>query len=182
MLKSLDTKTGEVWQEYLKAGANAVSQRQDMEVLELLQNAPQGPLVGRLAERFPGFSSKAALFNSVVKRLAPTMRAVGSGSTSDVEYGGMLQSMPQLMNKPGANSIIIAVIKSKAEINIRRRDVIHMVQDRSITASEGRKRIREIDSESILTPEIRAMFVNLDGGAAKNDNPALDDALKQYVR
>ena len=158
----LDKDTGVTWAGYTEAGNKAYSIANDMELLtELTKTAPQGPIQGRLAEMFPGFSSAGAAVQSIVKRLAPTMRAEGSGSTSDIEYNAMLQSLPALENKPEANRMIIEIMKGKAQIDIERATIVSNYQNRDIDATQARKAFIELNKRSIMTSEMKAAIAGL---------------------
>ena len=152
-------KEGELWSTYLQTGATSAGTVQDMAALdELIKVAPQGPVTGRLAEVFPGFSSAGDAFQSIVKRVAPTLRAPGSGATSDIEYDGMLRSLPALRNSPEANAAIAAMMKAKASLNVERARVIEEYQNGAIEAPEARKRMAELDKRSIMSPEVAAIL------------------------
>jgi len=152
-------KEGELWSTYLQTGATSAGTVQDMAALdELIKVAPQGPVTGRLAEMFPGFSSAGDAFQSIVKRVAPTLRAPGSGATSDIEYDGMLRSLPALRNSPEANAAIAAMMKAKASLNVERARVIEEYQNGVIEAPEARKRMAELDKRSIMSPEVAAIL------------------------
>ena len=110
---------------------------------------------------FPGFSSAGAAVQSIVKRLAPTMRAEGSGSTSDIEYNAMLQSLPALENKPEANRMIIEIMKGKAQIDIERATIVSNYQNRDIDATQARKAFIELNKRSIMTSEMKAAIAGL---------------------
>ncbi len=171
--KKLDEKTGELWSTYQATGANSASSLQDFDMLdELIKVAPQGPLVGRLAQALPGVSSAADAFQSIVKRVAPTLRAPGSGATSDIEYDGMLRSLPSLVNKPEANVAINQMMRSKAAINVERSRVIDEYSNGKLTASQARDRMAEIDKRSIMTPELKGLFGNLTNEPAADTTPA----------
>jgi len=160
--KKLSEKEGEGWAAYLDAGNKSAGTMQDMQLLdELITMAPQGPVAGRLASMFPGVNSAADAFTSVVKRVAPTLRATGSGSTSDIEYDGMLKSLPQLASTPEANTAIAAMMKAKAQVNIDRAQIISRYQNGEISAVEARNAVNEIDKRSIMTPELKAILGNL---------------------
>ena len=151
----------------LAAGTTAAGTRQDFEVLdELMTMAPQGPITGRLAQAFPGVSNAGTVFNSFVNRIAPTLRVEGSGATSDIEYEGMLRSLPNLQNRPEANRTIGEVFKRKADINMRRADVITQYQNQQITADQMRSQLNEINRESILSPQLKQMLGEMSGGPA----------------
>lgn len=173
--KKLDEKTGELWSSYQSTGATSASMAQDFQVLdELMKTAPQGPIQGRLAEMFPGISSSGAAFQSIVKRIAPTLRAPGSGATSDIEYDGMLKSLPALTNKPEANQIIGGIMKAKAQINIERSGVIDAYGRGEITAGEARTQIAEIDKRSIMTPEMKQL---IGAGSGQDDGGLVPEGV-----
>ena len=160
--KKLGGKEGELWASYLESGGVASGTAQDMEMLDaLIEMAPAGPVQGRLVEMFPGISDAGAAFQSVVSRVAPTLRAPGSGSTSDIEYEGMLKSLPMLRNRPNANRAIATAMKTKAQINMDRASVVSAYQSEQITASEARARLQEINSRSIMTPELKSAISTL---------------------
>jgi hypothetical protein len=141
--------------------------------------APQGPLVGRLAQMFPGFSTAGDAFQSVTKRLAPTLRTPGSGSTSDIEYDGMLQSVPRLQNSPGGNQIISQMMRAKSQINIERGEIVAAYQNNQIDDQTARARIRELNRRSIMTPEMKQILRGEVVG--KQDGPGLID-IEQEMR
>lgn len=162
--KKLDEKTGELWSNYQQTGATSAATAQDMQVLdELIKVAPQGPITGRLAELFPGVSSAGDAFQSIVKRIAPTLRAPGSGATSDIEYDGMLRSLPALRNRPEANAAISQIMKAKAAINVERSGIVDAYGRGEISAGEARNKIAELDKRSILTPELSQAIGDLGG-------------------
>jgi hypothetical protein len=168
----LDTAQGDLWATYLKQGATSAQMMRDLDMMdELAKQAPQGPLAGRLAQAFPGFSSAGDAFNSIRSRVAPSLRVEGSGSTSDIEYAGMLNSLPALQNDPRANPIISQVMRQKAKIDVERAQIISGYQQGQIPAEEARARIAELDQRSIMTPEMKSMLsgVSLPQGVTEED-------------
>lgn len=179
--KKLDEKTGELWSTYQEQGATSAAAAQDFGVLdELIKVAPQGPIQGRLAEMFPGVSSAGDAFQSIVKRVAPTLRAPGSGATSDIEYDGMLKSLPALRNKPEANQAINAVMKAKAAINVERSSVIDQYGRGEITAGEARSKIAEIDKKSIMSPELKKALEGIGATSDSNATPTVGEVIDGY--
>lgn len=175
--KTLMKSEGELWGSYLTAGNNSAGTAQDMELLgQLIEFAPQGPIEGNLARMFPGVSSAGAAFTSVVSRVAPTLKVPGSGATSDIEYEGMLASLPKLGNQPEANRAIAAMMSAKAQINMDRAEVVSQYQNGLIDAPTARQAINEIDRRSIMTPEMRRLFADLSDGAEEAMSRA--DALR----
>lgn len=168
---ALGKKEGESWSTYIDSAVTSSGTMQDMQLLdELINVAPQGPLQGRLAQALPGFSAAADAFQSVVKRVAPTLRAPGSGATSDIEYDGMLKSLPQLSSRPEANRAIAAMMKAKAEINVQRGEIVRSYQNGQLSLSDARKQISEIDQKSIMTPELEGLI----NGLSEADTGAMD--------
>jgi hypothetical protein len=162
--KELSKAEGKAWAGHLDAANVAGGMMQDMQALdELIGVAPQGPLTGRLAEMFPGFSSAGDAFQSIVKRVAPSLRTPGSGSTSDVEYNGFLQSVPGLSRSQQGNQIISAMIKAKAQINIERGEIVGAYQNGEITAQDARRKILDLNRRSIMTPEMKSLIQRLTG-------------------
>jgi soluble lytic murein transglycosylase-like protein len=168
----LGGKEGEAWAAYLDQGTISSGTMSDMQMLDqLIEMVPSGPVEGRLAAAFTGYSNAADAFQSVVKRVAPTLRATGSGATSDIEYEGMLKSLPQLAARPEANRAISAMMKAKAQINIERADVVARYQNNEISATDARKALRDINSRSIMTPELKAIL-----DATAPTQPSREDA------
>lgn len=169
--KNLDDEQAKVWGEYLRAGSVSGANAQDFAVLdELLKIAPQGPITGRLAEMFPGVSSAGDAVQSIVKRIAPTLRAPGSGATSDIEYEGMLQSLPALRNNPAANQMILQIMRTKADLNVKRAEIISQYQTGDIDAATARRGVAELDKVSILTPQMRSALAGIQGGPGAADS------------
>lgn len=166
----LSEAEGERWSVIQKTGSIAASRAQDFGVMsELLKIAPQGPITGRLAEMFPGFSSAGDAVNAIVYRLAPTLRVEGSGATSDLEYNGMLASIPSLSKNPLGNQIILETMQSKAQIDMERAAVVTAYQNEEISATEARNRMAELDRKSILSPRARALINTAGTGSPSGD-------------
>ena len=170
--KSLDQAEGKQLQAYKDAAAVSGQSQQDLAILdEIIKVAPQGPITGRLAQAFPGVSSAGAAFQSIVKRIAPTLRAPGSGSTSDIEYEGMLQSLPMLQNNPDANVLIAQIMKDKAALNVKRGEVITQYQTGAIDAKTMRSQLDALNKVSIITPEMKAALSGLSEGRSNKMMP-----------
>jgi hypothetical protein len=168
--KKLDEAEAATLGTYLSAGTQSAAAINDLQALdEVMTMAPQGIVTGRFADMFQGVSSAADAAKSIIKRVAPTLRAEGSGSTSDIEYNGMLQSLPSLINSPEANRAISAMMKAKAQINVERAQIVRAFQnsDRSPEATAAmRAALGALDSRSIMTPELRAVLGGLSGAPA----------------
>jgi hypothetical protein len=83
---------------------------------QLYAVAPSGPVQGRLAELFPEANDVTAAIQALRVQLAPQLRVEGSGSTSDIEYEGMLNSLGSLKNSPQANAALLDLMLVKNDI------------------------------------------------------------------
>lgn len=164
MREELDKKFGQNLAKFVDAASVSAGTLQDFQVIdELLTMAPQGPVTGRLAQMFPGVSSAGTLLNSMVTRIAPSLRTEGSGATSDIEYEGFVRSLPALINKPDANKAIAEVFKQKAEINIKRGEIVTQYQNGEIDAKTMRNQLNAINRQSILSPQLKQMLGEIGG-------------------
>jgi hypothetical protein len=173
--KAFDKKEGESWVAIQEAGAVSGAMNQDFEVLDRLATiAPQSPLTGPFLQAFPGLSTTGAAFQSIVKRVAPSLRTAGSGATSDIEYEGFLQSMPSLSNYPEANQLISEVMKAKQALNIDRADVVTAWRNKEISSKDARSKLAELNRRSILSPKMKSL---LDAQGAKDPSEMSDEEL-----
>lgn len=160
--KELGKAEATTWGSYMTAADTAGGMVNDMDLLEAaLSAAPQDPIVGQLAKRFPGFSSPAAVAQSVIMRRAPEMRVEGSGSTSDVEFNAMLDSLPQLTNYPEANMVILNALRNKATRDMERGQIItrYMSSDRSTQAEQAtREALSALQQKSLIDDNMRAVL------------------------
>jgi hypothetical protein len=168
--KKLAGQEADILGKYLTAGNTASVMKNDLLMLEeILQYAPQDPITGRLAQMFPGVSSAGAAAQSIINRVAPSLRVEGSGSTSDIEYEGMLRSLVSLMNYPEANNAILGMMLSKAQIDIDRKQIVRDFQnsDQSAEAArEMRSRLSDLDNRSIMTPELSQLLARTSGSTS----------------
>lgn len=160
--KTLGKNQGKFFEDARNAGAKAAAGIKDFELLDkLIEIAPQGPISGSLAQRFKGFTNAGAAFESIVKRLAPQQRAEGSGSTSDIEYQGMLDSLPSLSNKPEANRLIVGMAKAKLAIDQERGAIVKDLDIGKITKEKAMEKLYELNSRSIMTPELQNLLTGV---------------------
>jgi len=135
----------------MAAGAKATEVNMDLKVLfDLAGQAPTGAIAGRFAEMFPEFNDISALRQSIIKRVAPTLRVAGSGSTSDIEFQGMIDGLGRLTNSQEANQAIVGIMIEKNNFNIARSRIINDWMDAGGDMSnlpEMNKRIRELEDK-----------------------------------
>jgi hypothetical protein len=160
-------------------GTQSASVAQSMPVLrELLTQAPQGPVSGRLAEMFPGFSTAGDAFMAQVNQIAPTLRVPGSGAMSDRDMDILMSSLPRLRGDPAANQMILNVFERKAQLNAERGAIASAALRGEIKPEEADKRIAEIDKQPLLDERSRSMLSNSKGGTARPQTQADFDALE----
>jgi hypothetical protein len=180
--KALSTKEGESWATVKDAGMVSGAMGQDLLLLdELIKIAPQGPIVGPLAETFKGFSSAGDAFQSIVKRVAPSLRTPGSGATSDIEYQGFLDSLASLKNTPEANRMINSIMKAKAAINVERSNIVTRYQAGEIDVATARAEMARLNSTSIITPEMKQALAGIGASGEGPAAPEVGDVVEGYV-
>ena len=150
-LEALNKGKGTELAAQMAAGAKATEVNMDLKVLfELAGEAPTGAIAGRFAEMFPEFNDVSALRQSIIKRVAPTLRVEGSGSTSDIEFQGMIEGLGRLTNSQEANQAIVGIMIEKNNFNIARSRIINDWMDAGGDMSklpEMNKRIRELEDK-----------------------------------
>jgi len=165
--KRLMEKVGEAWADAGVAGSAAARAMPDLNTLqELAALAPSGPITGRLAEMYPEFNDVSAVRQAIIKRVAPTLRAEGSGSTSDIEYNGMIEGMGRLINSPEANSAIISIMQAKAQFDIDRANIVREYSQDAITYAEAADRMAELENGSQIPEMVQALIRANDGSVA----------------
>ncbi|BCH33968.1 hypothetical protein MesoLjLc_58980 [Mesorhizobium sp. L-8-10] len=165
--QTLDTQTGEQFGKLREQGYKAAGLAQDFELLsELMKLAPQGNLTGLkldlpFMERFSLAeigNDAAGAFEATINRIVPTLRQPGSGAQSDKDMDVLRSSMPRLLNTPGANQLILQSLQAKAALDLERARVVDDYADRLITIAEARRKLREIDAVSIISPDMHRIL------------------------
>jgi len=159
LYKVLAKNEAEQWGGFLKAGSTAATVIPDLNTLgELLNQAPNGPVQGRLAQNFSGFNTAADAAKALISRMAPSMRVEGSGSSSDIDVKMLMDALGSLVNDPAANALIHQAFKAKLNLDIQRQSIVRKVQSKTLTANEGRAELEKLDQVSILPDALRGMI------------------------
>lgn len=168
----------------MEAGAKATEVNYDLQVLfELADEAPSGAIKGRFAEMFPEFNDFSAVRQSIIKRVAPTLRVEGSGSTSDIEFEGMIAGLGKLTNSQEANKAIVGIMMEKNNFNIARARIINDWMDAGGDMSvlpEMNKRIRLLEDK--LQIEARMNTLKSKYGIDATDDPSNQKLRKVWSR
>jgi GH24 family phage-related lysozyme (muramidase) len=138
----------------VSAGTNARQSVADIQNLgAILSNIKTGKTaeakaaIGPYAEMF-GIKvdqlgeSQAA--NSIIQRIAPSLRTPGVGAQSDRELANFIQSMPALGNTPEGNAIIQKTLESMFQNKTKAAEIAAQALDGEITRKEADKQIREL--------------------------------------
>lgn len=94
-------------------------------------------------------------YEAITSRLAPQMRATGSGSSSDRDVSMFLQSLPSLRNMPQGNEIIANTMKAVAQNKINAADLASKAQRGEITWQDADRQIRELPNPYYLFKEFQ---------------------------
>lgn len=124
--------------------------------------AAVGPWAQTLGVNIDGLSDIQA-YEAITSRLAPQMRAVGSGSSSDRDVALFFQSLPNLGNTPGGNEIVANTMKAVAQNKINAAEIAAQAQGGAISWQEADKRIAAL-------PNPYELFKNFMGGKTKPGN------------
>ena len=129
-----------------------------------------GPYAEAFGVNLDGLSDIQA-FEAVIQRMAPQMRAEGSGSTSDIEFKGMLASLPRLRFNPQAREMILDTMEANARYNIMRGDIALKVLTKEIKREDGEKQMRALGDPMQAFREFRKANPSLFTGPPPKDEP-----------
>ncbi|KAB2676751.1 hypothetical protein F9K85_09660 [Brucella tritici] len=128
-----------------------------------------GPYAQALGIDIDGMGDIQA-YQAITSRLAPQMRAVGSGSSSDRDVALFFQSLPNLGNTPGGNEIIANTMKSVAQNKMNAADIARRAQRGEITWQDADKQISELPNPYDLFKQFQK-----DSQSGKSDNGGWQD-------
>jgi flagellum-specific peptidoglycan hydrolase FlgJ len=137
-----------------------------------------GPYAEAVGVNLDGLSDIQA-FEAVIQRMAPQMRAEGSGSTSDIEFKGMLASLPRLRFNPQAREMILDTLEANARYNIMRGDIALKVLTKEIKREDGEKQMRALGDPMQAFREFRKANPSLFTGPPPKDAPPDPDAARR---
>lgn len=105
-----------------------------------------GPYASALGIDVKGLDESQA-YQSIVERMAPQMRPVGAGSSSDRDIAGYLRSLPNIANQPGGNELIARTFKAVQENKLEAANFASQAQRGDITWQQAEEKIRNIKSD-----------------------------------
>lgn len=153
-IKKSDEAAAKRLDEIVASGQTAPQTMSDMQQLVDLgaaigtgKTAQATALLGPYAEALGidiGTLEDIQAYEAITSRLAPQMRAVGSGASSDRDVALFFKSMPSLKNTQGGNEIIANTMKAVAQNKMNAAELASAAQRGEISWQEADKRIRDL--------------------------------------
>lgn len=144
-LQKLDAAEGDTFSELLKSGPTVQQNAGNIGILEQqLANTPQGAqgawvqFAGSLGLPVEGVSDVQAA-QATINALVPEQRTPGSGPMSDADLALFKQSLPQIINQPGGNQLIIARMKAINAYQAEMAKIANAVVARQMSRADARK-------------------------------------------
>lgn len=81
---------------------------------------------------------------AIINKLVPQQRPPGSGVMSDADLELYKQSLPRIINQPGANKRIVESMKQINQYLVKEGEIASAVLDGEISPAEGRRRLRDL--------------------------------------
>jgi len=131
------------------------SQDQSLFDIYVRQNAPD------LANVLFDPDGRMSAAQSMINRIAPTMRETGSGSTSDKEMAQYVSSLPSFTQRPEGRALTNQMFQAKADIAKQEQELINKLYSQDISPTEYAQQINKLRSQSLYTPARRAAINNI---------------------
>lgn len=131
------------------------SQDQSLFDIYVRQNYPD------LANALLDPDGRMSAAQSMINRIAPTMRESGSGSTSDREMAQYVSSLPSFTQRPEGRALTNQMFQAKADIARQEQELINKLYAQDITVTEYAQQINKLRSQSLYTPARRAAINNI---------------------
>lgn len=177
--ENLDKKNAETFATLSENGMTGRSRVAQLNQLEqLITQAPTGAganiklWLGDMGIKTEGLDDLQAT-RALIEKMVPEQRAPGSGPMSDADIAMYRNSLPNVMNQPGGNNLIIGTAKAIAEYDMQMGQIADSVADRTLSPAEGRKAIRELKNPlDGYREQVRSMMKSA-GGAGPSGAPAV---------
>lgn len=152
--KEVGTQQAKRYNELVEGGLKAKQKRADLQILQDIGSNLQtgktaevmnalGPYAEALGIKIEGLPEMQA-FDAIVNKLAPQMRAVGSGATSDFEMRGFLKSLPSLGKTPEGNALIQSTFEALHQTEIAASEIASRAMAGEISPKEAEKLLRDL--------------------------------------
>jgi hypothetical protein len=138
--------------------------------------AALGPYAEALGVKIDGLDDLQA-YKSIVAKLAPRMRAVGSGATSDYEMRQFLEALPGLGKTPGGNEMISTTLQALQDHKEQAAEIASRALNKEITPREADKLLRALPDPLTAWKKAKNQQ-ELKGGSSKPS--PVDRILEKY--
>lgn len=141
---------------YLTAASTSASAAPQLELLsQLAPLTTEGQIPAALSRMFPTFNDANQAFIGTTNQVLPSLRVPGSGAQSDKDIDVLLNSIGPLAASADTKQLLIQSMMQKNAINQKLADVTQQVVDGSISRSQAMAAIRQINSQSIISPALQ---------------------------
>jgi hypothetical protein len=176
----------EVFSDIQKSGLAAQRSSKDVNKLgTLLEKVETGGVAafkqaaGNLGIKTEGLDDIQAA-QAIINKLVPQQRPPGSGTMSDADLALYKESLPRLINQPGANKEIVRSMKDINNYLIKEGQIAADVLDGKLTPAQGRQKLLELGNP------IQEFFERNQAaspGSPRTQLPKADeDLINRYLR
>lgn len=135
-----------------------------------------GPYAEALGVKMDGLDDLQA-YKSIVAKLAPRMRVVGSGATSDYEMRQFLEALPGLGKTQGGNEMISTTLQALQDHKETAAEIASKAMNKELTPREADKMLRELPDPLTAWKKNKGQPTLQ---ATKPPAANIDDLLKKY--
>jgi hypothetical protein len=100
-------------------------------------------------------SGLIAAATAIQNKLAPAMRPEGSGSTSDMEVGMYINSLPNFMSSADGRNLTAEIFKARAGIERKKLALVEKYSNEGMDAKTYSQELSKLNGESIFTEEVK---------------------------
>lgn len=166
------------WNDYIAEGDVAQGRLADIQTLREASRrlgsqgssanlkATIGPYAESLGINVDGLPD-IQLYESITQRLAPTLRAPGSGSTSDIEFKGFQRAIGPLSNNPAAREMILDTFEAASRNDLARANIGSRLATGEIDRGQAERELRALPNPMEAFREFRKQNPDLVGQAIK---------------
>lgn len=153
--EALGTAQAKRWDGYIAEGDQAQTRLADIQALREASRrlGSQGssanlkstiaPFAESLGIKIEG-ASDIQLYESITNRLAPQLRAAGSGSTSDIEFKGFMRAIGPLSNTPAAREMILDTFEAASRNDVARAEIASRLASGEIPRGQAERELRAL--------------------------------------
>jgi hypothetical protein len=116
--------------------------------------AALGPYAEAVGIKIDGLDDMQA-YQAIVSKLAPRMRVVGSGATSDFEMQQFLKALPSLGNTPGGNETISQTLTMLQQHKLQAAEIASRAMSGQLRREQAEKMLRELPDPLSMWKEQR---------------------------